>query len=64
MGATAHKAGANLGADEATNVTDAYKQGDNRFTSKIHKVTVEVKQQIAEDCGVSRRLLFEADDGQ
>jgi len=35
--------GADVGVDEATNVTDAYKEGDNRFTGKIHKVTVEVR---------------------
>jgi hypothetical protein len=35
--------GADVGVDEAANVTDAYKEGDNRFTGKIHKVTVEVK---------------------
>jgi arylsulfatase len=35
--------GTDVGLDEATNVTDAYKEGDNRFTGKIHKVTVEVK---------------------
>jgi hypothetical protein len=35
--------GADVGVDEATNVTDAYKEGDNRFTGKIRKVTVEVK---------------------
>ncbi len=35
--------GADVGVDEATPVTDAYKEGDNRFTGKIHKVTVEVK---------------------
>ena len=35
--------GADVGVDEATNVTDAYKEGDNRFTGKIHEVTVEVK---------------------
>jgi hypothetical protein len=29
--------------DEATNVTEDYKEGDNRFTGKIDKVTVEVK---------------------
>jgi hypothetical protein len=28
--------------DEATPVTDAYEEGDNRFTGKIHKVTVKV----------------------
>ena len=35
--------GADVGVDEATNVTDAYKERDNRFTGKIHKVTIEVK---------------------
>jgi hypothetical protein len=25
------------------NVTDAYKEGDNRFTGKIHKVTIDLK---------------------
>ncbi|HZY30041.1 MAG TPA: arylsulfatase, partial [Candidatus Methylomirabilis sp.] len=35
--------GTDVGVDEATNVTDAYKEGDNRFTGKIHKVAVEVK---------------------
>ena len=35
--------GADVGVDEATPVTDAYKEGDNRFTGRIHKVTVEVK---------------------
>jgi hypothetical protein len=29
--------------DEGTPVTDAYKEGDNRFTGTIHRVTVEVK---------------------
>ena len=35
--------GADVGVDEATNVTDAYKEGDNRFTGKIYKVTIAVK---------------------
>ena len=35
--------GADVGVDEATNVTDAYKEGDNRFTGTIHRVTVEVQ---------------------
>jgi len=29
--------------DEATNVTDDYKERDNPFTGRISKVTVEVK---------------------
>lgn len=35
--------GADVGIDEGTNVTNAYKEGDNRFTGKIEKVTIEVK---------------------
>ena len=35
--------GTDVGVDEATNVTDAYKDGDNRFTGKINKVTIDVK---------------------
>jgi len=34
---------ADVGVDEGTPVTDEYKAHDNKFTGKIHKVTVEVK---------------------
>ena len=34
---------ANVGADEETPVTEDYKEHHNRFTGKIHRVTVEVK---------------------
>ena len=34
---------ADVRVDEGTNVSDAYEQGDNRFTGRIHKVTVDVK---------------------
>jgi hypothetical protein len=34
---------ADVGIDEATPVTEDYKEGDNKFTGKIEKVTVEVK---------------------
>ena len=34
---------ADVGTDEATPVTEAYKEGDNRFTGKIGKVTVTLK---------------------
>jgi arylsulfatase len=36
--------GADVGVDEATNVTDAYKERDNRFTGTIHKVTIDLKE--------------------
>jgi arylsulfatase len=35
--------GADVGQDGETNVTDDYKQGDNKFTGRIHKVVVELK---------------------
>jgi arylsulfatase len=35
--------GADVGLDGETNVSNDYKQGDNAFTGKIKKVTVEVK---------------------
>jgi arylsulfatase len=34
---------ADVGEDEATPVTEDYKEGDNRFTGKIQKVIVELK---------------------
>jgi len=34
---------ADVGVDEATPVTEAYAEGDNEFTGKIEKVTVELK---------------------
>ena len=34
---------ADVGVDEGTNVSPAYKQADNRFTGKIEKVKVDVK---------------------
>jgi hypothetical protein len=35
--------GVDVGLDGETNVTDDYKEGDNKFTGKIQKVTVELK---------------------
>ena len=34
---------ADVGVDHATPVTEAYKEGDNEFTGRIGKVTVELK---------------------
>ncbi|MEC4747051.1 arylsulfatase [Methylomicrobium sp. Wu6] len=36
--------GADVGVDESTPVTEAYKEGDNRFTGKVDKVTVALKE--------------------
>jgi arylsulfatase len=35
--------GADVGTDNETPVTDDYRQGANKFTGRIHKVTVETK---------------------
>ena len=35
---------ADVGEDDATPVTEDYKEGDNKFTGKIHKVTIELKE--------------------
>ncbi|MFN0035511.1 MAG: arylsulfatase, partial [Saprospiraceae bacterium] len=35
--------GADVGQDGETNVSPDYKQGDNKFTGKIHKVTIDLK---------------------
>lgn len=35
--------GADVGLDGETNVTDDYKEGDNKFSGKINKVTIELK---------------------
>jgi arylsulfatase len=35
--------GVDVGVNNETAITDGYKQSDNRFTGKIHKVTVETK---------------------
>ena len=34
--------GADVGQDGETNVTNDYKEGDNKFTGKIHKIVVEL----------------------
>lgn len=44
--------GADVGVDEGTPVTEDYKERDNRFTGKIHSITIELKegqQTVAED---------------
>ena len=35
--------GVDVGTDNETPVTEEYKEGDNKFTGKIDKVTVELK---------------------
>ena len=35
---------ADVGLDDAMPVTEDYKRGDNAFTGRIHKVTIDVKE--------------------
>lgn len=41
--------GADVGTDDGTPVTEDYKEGDNRFTGKIHKVTIDLKEMKTAD---------------
>ncbi|MDN5940244.1 MAG: arylsulfatase [Nitrospira sp.] len=41
--------GADVGTDDGTPVTEDYKEDDNRFTGKIHKVTIDLKEMKAAD---------------
>ena len=36
--------GADVGRDGETNVSNDYREGDNNFTGKIHKIVVEQKK--------------------
>ena len=36
--------GADVGVDEGTPVTEDYKERDNKFTGRIHSVTIELKE--------------------
>ncbi len=50
--------GAETAMDEATNVADVYKKGDNRFTGRVHKFTMDLKKmRAASDQGLCRGLL-------
>jgi arylsulfatase len=41
--------GADVGTDDGTPVTEDYKEGDNRFTGTIHKVTIDLKNRKTAD---------------
>jgi arylsulfatase len=50
--------GADVRVDEGTNVSDAYEQGDNRFTGRLHKVTVDVKSPMRPERRAARSALI------
>ena len=42
--------GADVGVDEGTPVTEDYKEGNNKFTGTINKVTIDLKEMKAANC--------------
>lgn len=52
--------GADVGVDEGTPVTEDYKARDNKFTGKIHKVTIELKELKTAGGGGIDRAMHEA----
>jgi len=51
---------ADVGQDDATPVTEDYKEGDNKFTGKIHKVTIELKDMKAAQTETEQQAVREA----
>jgi len=54
--------GADVGVDEGTPVTEDYNGRDNKFTGKIHRVTVELKETKTAAAKEETRALREASD--
>ena len=52
--------GADVGEDGETNVSPDYKQYDNKFTGKIEKVTIDLKEMKAADKGEAEQSRKEA----
>jgi arylsulfatase len=52
--------GADVGVDEATPVTEDYKEGNNKFTGRINSVTIDLKEMKAADAGVEQHVVSEA----
>jgi len=52
--------GADVGVDEATPVTEDYKEGNNKFTGKISSVTIDLKDMKAANAEVEQHVVSEA----
>ena len=52
--------GADVGEDGETNVSPDYKQHDNKFTGKIYKVTIDLKDMKATNTEAEQHALREA----
>ena len=51
--------GTDVGVDEGTPVTEDYKQHENRFTGKIQKVTIELKETRAANTEGAEKVMRE-----
>ena len=52
--------GADVGTDDGTPVTEDYKEGNNKFTGTIQKVTIELKEMKAANVEVEQHVVSEA----
>jgi arylsulfatase len=52
--------GADVGVDEGTPVTEGYTARDNKFTGKIHSVTIDLKEMKAAHTEAEQQSLREA----
>ena len=51
---------ADVGVDEGTPVSEDYKQLDNKFTGKIHSVTIDLKEMKAANAEAEQQAVREA----
>ena len=52
--------GADVGVDEGTPVTEDYKERDNKFSGKINKVTIDLKEMKAANAEIEQQAVHEA----
>ena len=52
--------GADVGMDDATPVTEDYKEGDNKFTGKINSVTIDLKEMKAANAEAEQHVVSES----
>jgi arylsulfatase len=52
--------GADVGEDGETNVSPDYKQHDNKFTGRIYKVTIDLKEMKAANAEIEQQVVREA----
>ena len=49
-----------MGTDDGTPVTEDYKEGNNKFTGTIYKVTIDLKEMKAANAEEEQRVIHEA----